>query len=184
MPAPLDVGYRPAVLDEIEADVLRGFVRGPAAPPTLTRAQRAELKRTIGTALRAFARDLGFEVVVPGTHAGGISNQALFDLLAARGWDYGASTKRLRDYVRVTLLSEFEDEPVVPLLFEVRSIASGAILEWIARRLDRDVTDIERPALSPAYARAKRKRFGSGRAGSASGALADAIRSHGRIVLT
>lgn len=178
----LDAGARPALLDALEREVLRGFA--PAPPPGLTREGRAAFKRALGAALRQFARSFGYELVIPGTHTGGIGNQALFALLAERGWNYGADTKRLRDYVRVSLLSEFEDEPVVPLAFEVEQVAAGAVLEWVARRLDRDVTDIPRPALAASTAKAKRKRFGVGRAGSASGELAAAIRARGRIVLS
>lgn len=190
-PPPLDVGALSARYAEIEREALRGFA---ATTRTITelgrrdariaREQARALKRALGEYFKTFARTLGYEIVVPGTHTGGITHQALFDLLAARGWDYGAATRRLRDHVRVTLLSEFSDEPVVPLAFEVESVAAGAILEFVAARLDRRITDIDRPALSPQYARAKRKRFGTGRAGSASGELADAVRERGRIVLT
>lgn len=182
MPSPLDLGPARAVYDEIEEQVGRGATA--PRPSRSDKAARVALKRALGDALRGFARRFGFEVHIPGRHAGGISNQDLFDLLAERGWEYAADTKRLRDFVRVTLLAEFEDEPVVPLAFEVEQVAAGAVLEWIARRLDRAVSDIDRPALSPQYARAKRKRFGTGRAGSASGELADAARTRGRITLT
>lgn len=187
---PFDAGALAAQYDALAADAWRGFAAAPSLAEAarrqadLERAQARELRRQLGAALRTFAATFGWrEIVVPGTHPGGIGNQDLFDLLADRGWRYGADTRRLRDHVRVTLLSEFEDATTVPLRFEVEQVAVGAVLEWIARRLDRDVTDIDRPALAPAYARAKRRRFGSGRAGSASGALAAAVR-RGRLVLT
>lgn len=159
-------------------------IRGREASARVAERPGAALRRALTAQLREFARAMGFELVVPGTHTGGIANQRLLEILAARGWDYGADTRRLREYVRLTLLNEFADADAVPLRLEVEQVAAGAILEWVARRLERRATDIDRPALSPQYARAKRRRFGTGRAGSASGELAESVTGLGRIVFT
>lgn len=186
---PLDLDRLGPALDAIEAQVWATF--DPASPtPQLdalrrraraAREARAAFKRTLGAALRAFAASLGFELTIPGGHPGGISNQDLFDLLAERGWDWGANTKRLRDHVRVALLAEFDGADAVPLRIEVERVAADAILTWVAARLDGRATDVARPALSDAYRKAKRRRYQIGRAGTASGALRDAVLEKGRV---
>lgn len=190
MPPPFDAVGLHVRYAEIEREVYarvtepRGVLSTARAQDRIAEAQRREFKRTLGEYLRQTARTFGYEVVIPGTHDGGLSNQALFELLAERGWNYGADTRRLRDYVKLALLDAFDASDLVPLRFEVEQTIAGAVLEWVARRLDRTVSDVRRPALAPAYARAKRRRFGSGRAGSARGDLADAIRDHGRLVIS
>jgi len=185
---PFDAGAYVARLHEIELETWRGFNADASAASAMRRQarlaseQRKALKRALGDYLRRLAAGFGFELVIPGNH-GSISNQGLFDVLAERGFAYGADTRRLHDYVKIALLNEFEDDDVVPLRFEVEQTVAGAVTEWVARRLDRTVTDVALRPLSPAYARAKRKRFGTGRAGSASGDLAAAVR-RARVLLT
>lgn len=189
-PPPFDAGALAARYAAIEADVLRGFADGPRTitetarrDARVARQQAAALKRALGEHLKTFARTLGFAVVVPGTHAGGISNQALFDLLAAQGRDFGANTRRLRDHVKIALLDAFEGEPIVPLVFEVQRVAAEAVLEFVAARLDGQVTDVRLAPLSPEYRKAKRRAGYGGRPGTRTGALRDAVLGHGRVVL-
>lgn len=167
--------------------LLEQVAASPARAPRNDRAQEAarrELRRRLRDALGKLARALDFDLTIGGTHPGGIGNQELFEVLADRGWDYGANTRRLKDHVRLALLNAFEDADHVPLRLDVEQAAGEAILEWVAARLDGRVTDIDRPALSPGYRRAKQRAGYGSKAGTATGALRDAVLERGRVRLT
>lgn len=109
----------------------------------MIRRQRADrlaaeqaLRDAITVAIRAFAAQLTFALEIPGRHYSGLSNQALFDILAANGRNFAAVTRPLREHVQKVLADTFltGEQRFSPVA--MKQYASDAILEWIVARFD------------------------------------------------
>lgn len=180
----MDLGRFNATLAQVERDALAGFAAPPAPRPSpADRAAAAALRRSLAAALGRFARALEFTVTVPGTHHSGLSNDELFEVLAAQGRDFAADTRRLRDHVRIGLLQAFGDAEAVPLLLDVEQEAKALVLAWVAARMDGRIRDERLTPLTPRYAARKRRLHPDRPIGIATGALYDALIDRGRVDL-
>ena len=119
-------------------------------------------------AVAQFAQQLSFALRIPGRHYSGLSNQDLFDILAAQGRDFAANTRPLRDHVAKVLRDVFVDgdEPVTDA--SLKQYASDAILEWIVARFEGKQHDVSMRALSRSWLRPAIARSATSSATSAS----------------
>ncbi len=105
--------------------------------------------------VRLFAQSLDYDLDVPGTHRGGITNADLLDVLAAQGRDFAANTRSLRAHVRTGLQLAVEETGRVPTNAQLEALARDLVLDWILGRMEGRVTDIRLRALTQAYRRRK-----------------------------
>lgn len=127
----------------------------PPRPGRPTRAERS-LRQAIRQAIRD-AAERPFEIRVPGTHAGGISNQDLFAVLASQGRDFlDANSAMVAHCIRV-LDDAFLDGGLVPSERSLRDVLSDAAVDWARGRMDGSRRDVRIRALTYQYAKAKAK---------------------------
>lgn len=187
MPAELRDAFRQdaAALDDLRA-LARGVATDAATPRlrTVTPAQVAALTRELITAFTGTG--FGFRLLIAGQHYSGLSNQALLEVRAGEGRDYGADTVQLKQWLRRELLSRFRGLGRVPTTREVADLASLLVVNFVAtRRVLGGGGDIEVPPLTPRYAAAKaRAGFGGKPIGVRSGRWLQSLLRQGRVVFT
>jgi hypothetical protein len=131
------------------------------------------------SAARQFVSQLAFTLDIPGEHYSGLSNQHLFDILAAQGRDFGARSRELDEHVRVELIREFSDYPYVPSSTLFRQVTGDIIAEWVVARMEGTIRDVPiRPLAAPTLA-FKRKHGFDHRVGIMRGDLLESVKSMG-----
>lgn len=122
------------------------------------RATNAEINADIDAFVRVYVRSDAWEIVVPGTHSGGVTYQQIFAYQAAQGRDFLQSTVQLYQAARLALAHKFVGGGVVPTTDQKKKVAAVAMLDHVELRLSkRGNADIRVEALSPAHAALKRK---------------------------
>ena len=116
-------------------------------------ATAGEIERLI----RLYAQSLRYTIAIPGEHDGGLTNQALFEILAKQGRDFGANNRSLRNYVATEIRIHLEGTRRLPTNEDLDALAARAVLARIMSRLHGKVRDITVRRLTEAYARAKYK---------------------------
>jgi len=116
-------------------------------------ATAGEIERLI----RLYAQSLKYTIAIPGEHDGGLTNQALFEILAKQGRDFGANNRSLRNFVATEIRIHLEGTRRLPTNEELDAIGARAVLARIMSRLHGKVRDITVRRLTEAYARAKFK---------------------------
>lgn len=116
-----------------------------------------------------------YEVAIPGTHYSGLTNQRLFEILAAQGRDFADNTRTLRKYVAAEMRVALDGATRLPTPDELDRLAAGFVLEWILKRMDARVRDIHVRALTQRYAKAKYRAGYHTPIGTRTGALRDAV---------
>lgn len=101
-----------------------------------------------------FARDFTFEVIIPGAHHAGLTNQALLAILTSAGRPFAEDTPELREHVRSVLLGAFADGTWDE--GDAVHIAADAIRDWIIRRVEEQGVDIPLAPLTARYLARKR----------------------------
>ena len=145
---------------------------GSVAAPVGRLATRGE----IDTVVRLFASNaLDYEITIPGTHYSGLTNQALFDILAGQDRDFAANTRTLRKFVAAELRIALEGSRRLPTSDELDRLAAPMILAWVLRRLDGKVRDERLRPLTERYAQAKFKAGYHTPIGIRTGALRSAV---------
>lgn len=126
--------------------------------------------------IRLFASSaLEYEIAIPGTHYSGLTNQALFEILARQGRDFADNNRTLRKFVAAEIRNALDGATRLPTPDELDRLGAGFILVWILKRMDAKVRDIRVKALTEAYARAKYKAGYRTPIGTRTGALRDAV---------
>jgi hypothetical protein len=159
----------------------------PARPARRARADERgdlDLRRENRQTILAFVRDFEFHVEVPGSTEGGFPYDELLDVLEEAGRDFRADSRRLRDFVKIELLREFEDYPKRVTSTQLSQFADPIIIEWICKRFDLGGVDVRLTRLSPEYARRKRREGWDSRIGIRTGGLRGTIESDGHAVVT
>lgn len=137
---------------------------------------RLATRGEIDTVIRLFASNaLDFEITIPGTHYSGLTNQALFDILAGQDRDFAANTRTLRKFVAAELRIALEGAARLPTPTELDRMAAPIILAWVLRRMDGKVRDERLRPLTERYARAKFKAGFHTPIGTRTGALRNAV---------
>lgn len=116
-------------------------------------ATAGEIERLI----RLYSQSLKYTIAIPGEHDGGLTNQALFEILAKQGRDFGANNRSLRNYVATEIRIHLEGTRRLPTNEDLDALAARAVLARIMSRLHGKVRDITVRRLTEAYARAKYK---------------------------
>ena len=130
----------------------------------------------IYTVIRLFASNaLDYEITIPGTHYSGLTNQALFEILAGQDRDFAANTRTLRKFVAAELRIALEGARRLPTPTELDRLAAPIILAWILRRMDGRVRDERLRPLTERYARAKYAAGYHTPIGTRTGALRNAV---------
>lgn len=130
----------------------------------------------IDTVIRLFASNaLDYEITIPGTHYSGLTNQALFEILAGQDRDFAANTRTLRKFVAAELRIALEGARRLPTPTELDRLAAPIILAWILRRMDGRVRDERLRPLTERYARAKYAAGYHTPIGTRTGALRNAV---------
>ena len=150
------------------------FARDAAANDNATRDQ-------LTSAVRSFVDHLTFSLDIPGQHYGGLSNQELFDVLAAQGRDFAAPSRELDEHIRTQLIYEFADYPHLPSDTLFRQVVGDIVLEWVVSRMEGEVHDVPLTPLSSAWATYKRVNGFDDRIGVMRGDLLEAVKSAGVI---
>lgn len=101
-----------------------------------------------------YVRDLKFELLVPGQHYSGVSNQDLLNILEWQGRPFAEDTPELRDYASKKLLAYFSDKPWDD--DSAGEVAQDAIKDWIIARLEKQGQDVTLKPLTSYYAAYKR----------------------------
>jgi len=126
--------------------------------------------------IRLFASSaLEYEIAIPGTHYSGLTNQALFDILAKQGRDFADNNRTLRKFVAAEIRNALDGATRLPTPDELDRLGAGFILVWVLKRMDAKVRDIRVKALTEAYAREKYKAGYRTPIGTRTGALRDAV---------
>lgn len=113
---------------------------------------------------RLFAESLEYELEVPGQHpvrrskkgtARSLSNQQLFEILAAQGRDFAKNSRSMRAAVLRDIRIALEGTQRIPKEDQLKRIAAVAILNRVLERMDGFAEDVRIRNLTPNYARAK-----------------------------
>lgn len=140
------------------------------------RTEEASRARKLHSLAALLVRRFEFRFKIPGGHYSGLSNQALYEILASQGRDFAAPSRALNEHVKLTILSEFEGM-ATPSINALKQCAATAVLEWIVSRWETRVRDVpikRLPQGSGTWFERKRKRGLDLRVGIASGALLEA----------
>lgn len=169
-----------------EARAVVEAVRGEyaaAAPRAKARPSRAEIDAALTAFVREYVRSDAWEVIVPGTHTGGITHQALLAVLASQGRDFLQSTVQLYLAVTKALRAEFLGGDTVPSVAQMKRAAETPLLDHIELRFSkRGNADISVTPLTAAYAAEKRRRGrGAQPIGVASGELRRAYSRNAKV---
>jgi hypothetical protein len=151
------------------------------------RAAQAFSTRRLHSLAALFVRRMEFRFHIPGSHYSGLSNQHLFEILAAQGRDFAARNRRLDEHVRLTILSEFEGFTAPPSINALKQTAAMAIAEWVITRWEgrvRDVRITPLPQGKGTWFERKRKRGLDLRVGIAKGDLLEAAQLDAKVTVT
>lgn len=125
--------------------------------------------------IRRLTGQVEFALDVPGTRRGGLTNQALLEILAAHGRDFARNNVTLRRYVATSCRLAFEGATRLPTRSEVEAVEKTAIIDWILKRFRYEVRDVRIKLNTNTYQRAKARAGFSGPVGVRSGELVDAV---------
>lgn len=157
---------------------------GPARPAPSRRDARELRGAVVRVINAATAGRWRAELSVPGRHYGGLSNNALLEVLADGGRDFAATTTAMRAHVRATVQTHFEGVTKLPRPREIEAVMDAAAVEWIVKRFDGKVRDQHLRLLTIPYARAKsRDGYGGKSIGVRTGSLVAAVEDHGRVTI-
>lgn len=114
---------------------------------------------------RLFAESLEYELEIPGMHptprpkhggtARALSNQQLFEILAAQGRDFAKNSRSMRAAVLRDIRVALEGTQRIPKEDQLKRIAAVAILNRVLERMDGLSEDVKIRNLTTRYARAK-----------------------------
>ena len=114
---------------------------------------------------RLFAESLEYELEIPGTHptprpkkggsARSLTNQQLFEILAAQGRDFAKNSRSMRAAVLRDIRVALEGTQRIPKEGQLKRIAAIAILNRVLERMDGLSEDVKIRNLTTRYARAK-----------------------------
>ena len=151
------------------------------------REQRDEAKqrrRDIERMLATFARELEYELRIPGRHSEGPTYNKLLEYREAEGRPFAKDTRSLRERVRRALQEEFATNARAPTLADVKRVAAGVILETIVLRVESQGFDVRIKANRDTYRRWKAKHGLDTRAGIRTGEWLEALQEAGRVKIT
>lgn len=117
--------------------------------------------------IEKFLNSFDYQVVVPGRHYSGLSNQKVFDLFAEHGRDFGAYTNELKDELVKELLREMAGEPWD--FNTAVDVAARVIRKRIIERVAGSVSDVPLSPLSADWVAKKRQKGWYSRVGAARG---------------
>lgn len=100
-----------------------------------------------------YAAGMTWQLIIPGRHYSGLSNQDLLHIFQANDRDIAADTPEIRDHLRKELISEFGGKPWDDDI--AGQVAQKAIVDWVVRRVEEQGVDVTLRPLSAAYARQK-----------------------------
>lgn len=109
----------------------------------------------VAARLRDIAKELEFELHIPGRHYSGGTNDDVLEWRRAEGRDFAKDTPALRRKILTALLLEFEGETTQPSGQVIRKVVSDVILEHVVMRVESGGGDLTLPPLTPEYRRAK-----------------------------
>lgn len=141
--------------------------------------KRVPLEQQLGPATGSrqaleYAMVMQWELIIPGNHYSGLSNQELLEVFQNHGRDIGQDTDAIRKHLRDELVREFSgkpwDEGVAGQLLQ------RLIVQWVVRRVEEQGLDVDLAPLSPAYKSRKLKQGYDGRIGIRKGKWLKAIR--------
>lgn len=158
--------------------VVQALVRDstPARPARSEPVTRRAIEAVIVAFTREVVRPGRWRVRVPGEHKGGISHEALFDVLASQGREFLANTVQLSLAVGRELRRRWLSASTLPTLEQLRDTAEPALLDHVEARLSPGNGDIRVTPLTARYAARKRAQGrGSQPIGVASGELRRAL---------
>jgi hypothetical protein len=105
------------------------------------------------SSIKEFVKSFSFELIMPGTHYSGLSNQELLELFQENDRDFAQDTPELRSYaverMAASLAGKQRDDDAAG------ELAASAIKDWIVGRIEEQGRDISLKALSPAYRASK-----------------------------
>ena len=107
---------------------------------------------------RLFAQSLEYELEIPGVHGpsrSGLTNQQLFEILAAQGRDFAKNSRSMRAAVLRDIRVALEGTQRIPKEDQLKRIAAIAILNRVLERMDGLAEDVKIRNLTTRYARAK-----------------------------
>lgn len=142
--------------------------------------RRRDLERMLAT----FARELEYELRIPGRHSEGPTYNKLLEYREEEGRPFAKDTRTLRERVRRALQEEFADSQRVPTLNDLKRIAAGAILETIVLRVEEQGFDVRIKPNRQQYMRWKAEKGLDTRAGVRTGEWLEALRDAGRVKIT
>ena len=152
---------------------------GRTAEQRARRAEERDATRKLHALAALFVRRMEYQFHIPGGHYSGLSNQALYEILAAQGRDFAAPSRALDEHVRLTILSEYEGFTAPPSINALKQTAAMAVLEWVITRWETRVRDVRITPLpqGPGTWFARKKKLGLDlRVGVARGELLEAAR--------
>ncbi len=183
----LPVGADAARVDQAVSDAIanrfrtnRNPARAAATNPQLPQLPEAEPGVDAVAESADYAAGFTFELIVPGAHYNGISNQGLLEVLARQGRDFAADTPKLREHVRHALVAAFQHQEWDD--DTAGQIAQDAILAWIVDRIESQGVDIPLAPLTPDWSAWKAHKGYDSRIGVAKGKWLKAVQ-RGRVVV-
>lgn len=175
----------------VDAAAFVETLRGAMGLPKNTAPDKIDLRDRAGRRLRDEIRaairemtDRPFEIRVPGSHDGGISNQDLFAVLAAQGRDFLDVNRAMMAHCLRVLDEALLAAGDIPTKSDIRERLSDAAVEWALKRMRGEIRDVRVKALTYEYALRKRKDgYGDNPVGVRTGQLFAAL-ERARIVWT
>ena len=161
-------------------------VRGATQPQRTgtTERERSAQRGEIVRAIRDTTKGVEIALKVPGIHYSGLTYDKLIGILAAQGRDFAATTPTMRKHMVAEVTIVYENAVKVPTMKALKETLAESALGWIVRRFAHKVRDERLAALTPGYAKSK-KRDGYGRnpIGVRTGALATRVQDFGKVKL-
>lgn len=142
--------------------------------------RRRDLERMLAT----FARELEYDLRIPGRHSEGPTYNKLLEYREAEGRPFAKDTRTLRERVRRALQEEFTETQRAPTLADLKRVAAGAILETVVLRVEEQGFDVRIKPNRQTYMRWKAREGFDTRAGIRTGEWLDALRDAGRVKIT
>lgn len=116
---------------------------------------------------------------IPGTHYGGLSNQALLDVRESEGRPFDRRTRAQAEHVIERIADAFESRTTKPGESQVRREGNAALKEWLLMRVERGGFDVPLRQLSPKYAAWKARKYPGRPIGVARGRWIGAVEKRG-----
>ncbi len=140
-------------------------------PPAPTHGQRRESHARDTARFRRHLSRTGRHL--KGTHT--ISNQALFEILAAKGKDFLRISPSMIRRARTDLTIEFENATEIPLLLDLEIAMRDSVLSTVTARLENRLRDVRIKANSSKWTRYKLDHGYDSRVGVMSGNLLGSV---------